>query len=265
MVNSIIHSCSCLILSQEIPPKNLGGKAREERRPSRRSAFYTPLFEMDDSTTRGRKKMMPRLEGLVIQKRAAIEQPRYLVMDLSNGSISLYKKPPGLTDVSSPGKRFGRSKLASSLKGSLQRSSSEPSKQGTDVESMQLSCEYLAHLSTEERDYLGSPIFTVPFTENWKIRDIENDEFMFYLVLPSDFKTKDPNVEILAMSKIGNSVSYRNLNASFDLDSVDEDSTPDTKPTRRRESITYQQSSFKRSMFAKSFARDKPLKQEKIL
>lgn len=80
---------------------------------------------------------------------------------------------------------------------------------------MQLSCDYLAHLSAERRDYTPdtwNPIFTVPFTENWKIQDIENDELMFYLVLPSHFKTKDPNVEILAMSRIGNSVSYRSLN-----------------------------------------------------
>ena len=222
-----------------------------------------------------RVTLQKRLEGLVIQKRGAIEQPRYLVLDMGNGSISLYKKPPPhLDSLSSPARRFTNSILATSLKGSLQRSKSETSKQATD-ESTQLSCDFLAHLSTERRTHAAGewdPIFTVPFTSDWKIRDIENDELMFYLVLPSDFKTKDSIVEVLTMSRIGNAVSYRDLNvaASFDLDSIDEDSANETTrsepgPRRRRQSITYQQSSFKRSIFKNSFKKDKPLKQEKIL
>lgn len=212
-----------------------------------------------------------RLEGLVIQKRGAIEQPRYLVLDMGKGSISLYKKPPPhLDSLPSLGKRFASSNLANSLKGSLRSGSS---KKATNAE-LQLSCDFLTHLSRESRNYATGewdPIFTVPFTSDWKIRDVENDEFMFYLVLPSDFKAKDTNVEILSMSMIGNAVSYRNLHAaSIDLDSIDEDSATERTrsepgPRQQRRSITYQQSGFKRSIFKKAFTKDNPLKQEKIL
>lgn len=224
-----------------------------------------------DSISRPKRVTFQRLEGLVIQKRGAIEQLRYLVLDLGNGSICLYKKPPpNLGSFSSTGGMFSRSKLATSLKGSLQRSKSESSSE-QGGESLQLSCDFLTHLSRERRNFAPGewdPIFKVPFTYDWKIRDIENDELMFYLVLPPDLKTRD--VETVAMSTIGNVVSYRNLKVDkVEMDSIDEDITTNTMRSdpgpRRKESTTYQKSSFKRSLFQKSFLKDKPLKQEKIL
>ena len=42
-------------------------------------------------------------------------------------------------------------------------------------------------------------------------RDVENDETMFYLILPPDYKTKDSEAEVFALSRVGRRVSYRSL------------------------------------------------------
>jgi hypothetical protein len=202
-----------------------------------------------------------RLEGLVVQKRGAIEKPRYLVMDFNNGSISLYKKPPPKIDSmsSSAGSQSVTAKLARSLQWSISDS------QAIDAGERLISCKHLAHLTSGRRDRTAnwSPKFTVPFSVDWKIRDVENDEFMFYLVLPSDYKAKDTNAEVVSISKIGKNVSYRNL----DVKNIDTDSgNEDDARAKGGESATHAKSNnFKQSLFMKSFAKDKPLKQEKIL
>jgi hypothetical protein len=89
---------------------------------------------------------------------------------------------------------------------------------------------------------------------------------MFYLVLPSDYKTKDSDAEMVAMSQIGkNCVSYRNLNCNKEHVEKGPDSlTPGDDTEDEKESSTYSKSRYKRSLFQKSFASDKPLKQEII-
>jgi hypothetical protein len=135
-------------------------------------------------------RRVQRLEGLVIQKRlAGIEQPRYLVMDLVDGSISLYKTPPptGNSMTSPSGRRSVSSKLVSSLKGSLSRSRSAGPTVSEGREASQLSFEHLTHLSTEKRHFVGGlwePIFTVPFSVEWKIRYLQKHNCSFVI---SDF------------------------------------------------------------------------------
>ena len=207
-----------------------------------------------DVSVRPNKEMASlerRLEGVVLEKtRGAIEQPRYLVMDLKCGSISLYKKSPPNPSMSplpsSPLKRR-RSSL------SLQRSRSA-SDDSIKVDAPLVSLENLTHLSTEMRDNEAGwdPIFTVPFSANWKIRDVENDELKFYLLIPSDFKTGDS--EAVDLTMVGGAVD----DDATAFDSVDLASELQTPLNRRR----YMS---QRSMSLKSFKRDKPTKQETIV
>ncbi len=54
-------------------------------------------------------------------------------------------------------------------------------------------------------------------------RDVENDETMFYLVLPADFKKQDAEAEVFALSRVGKSVRYLSpSDKKSALDSIDE-------------------------------------------
>eukprot|EP00804_Cyclotella_cryptica_P011642 CCRYP_017541-RA/>CCRYP_017541-RA protein AED:0.05 eAED:0.05 QI:693/1/1/1/1/0.87/8/165/965 len=89
---------------------------------------------------------------------------------------------------------------------------------------------------------------------------------MFYLVLPSDYKTKDSDAEVVSMSQVGkNCVSYRNLNCNQENSKEGSDYLTTVEDTEdEKEASTYLRSGYKRSVFQKSFASDKPLKQEII-
>jgi hypothetical protein len=108
---------------------------------------------------------------------AGVEQPRYLVMDLLNGSISLYKRPPPTQlDVLSSPSRSVKSKLVSSLKSSLVKRTSEEIATVEGGETSQFSYDHLTHLCIENRDIKKEswdPIFTVPFSVEWKLRCVE--------------------------------------------------------------------------------------------
>lgn len=45
-------------------------------------------------------------------------------------------------------------------------------------------------------------------------RDVENDETMFYLILPADFKKQDADAEVFEKVSVGSSVSYRRLSGA---------------------------------------------------
>ena len=47
------------------------------------------------------------------------------------------------------------------------------------------------------------------------LRDVENDETTFHLILPPDFKSKDSEVEVFATAHMGRGVSYRALGPSL--------------------------------------------------
>ena len=61
---------------------------------------------------------------------------------------------------------------------------------------------------------LYSPLLFTPLSI-FVYRDVENDETLFYLVLPADYSTHDSDAEVVSLYKVGKSVSYRSLN---DLD-----------------------------------------------
>lgn len=197
-----------------------------------------------------------RLEGVVLEKtRGAIEQPRYLVMDLKYGSISLYKKSPPNPSMS-PSQRSPLRKRTSSIRLKRSRSFSDDS---IEVDAPLISLDNLTHLSTEKRENEAGwdPIFTLPFSADWKIRDVENDELKFHLVIPSEFKTV--NSEAVNLTMVGGSEAYcspdNDNTTSFDsMDLVSELQAPLNK-----------RSMFQRSMTLKSFKRDKSTKQETIL
>lgn len=60
-------------------------------------------------------------------------------------------------------------------------------------------------------------------------RDVENDETMFYLILPPDFKKQDADAEVFAMTRVGShQVSYRSLRTGLGSIKEDEESTGGT-------------------------------------
>mmetsp|Transcript_26725 Transcript_26725/g.57465 ORF Transcript_26725/g.57465 Transcript_26725/m.57465 type:complete len:1125 (-) Transcript_26725:1193-4567(-) len=167
----------------------------------------------------GRKESL-RLEGLIVEKRLAhVETTRYLVMDFKTGSISVYKKPPPKDEFSAQKRsRSTPSKILSSVANSLTRSSSDEGGRKPQV-----TCENLAHISQKQRHFAGGdwdPKFTVSASVDWKLRDVENDETMFYLILPANFKKQDSEAEVFVKSRVGRQVSYRSLsNAKISLSS----------------------------------------------
>ena len=74
--------------------------------------------------------------------------------------------------------------------------------------------------------------FTVPFYSDLFShinRDVENDETMFYLILPADYKSKDSEAEVFALTRVGRRVSYRSLRdvTGGRMDSIDENDEVD--------------------------------------
>jgi len=149
-----------------------------------------------------------RLEGLVAEKRITrVETTRYLVIDFHSDSISVYGKPPPKDEFSAKCKsKSVPKKLMSNVTASLKRSKSD---ERGGIKN-QLTCENLAHISREARLPCSSwdPKFTVSASVDWKIRDVENDETLFYLVLPADFKKKDADAEVFSMERVGKQISY---------------------------------------------------------
>ena len=99
-----------------------------------------------------------RLEGLAVQTRLARpETPRYLVLDLRNASLAVYRAPPPNPETPRH-RRAVPSKLAARL----------PWGRSAD-----LTAENLAHVTREPRDFprgTWEPKFTVPADVAWKIR-----------------------------------------------------------------------------------------------
>jgi len=167
-----------------------------------------------------------RLEGLVVQKRMTrVETTRYLVIDFHNDSVSVYRKPPPEHQL--PAKVMSKSvpnQLMSSVTASLKRSKSDERGGGKS----QLTSENLAHISRKAKQFSGvlwKPKFTVSASVDWKIRDVENDETLFYLVLPADFKKKDADAEVFSMQRVGKQISYhpsRGGGSGWKMDSIKE-------------------------------------------
>ncbi|KAL7551869.1 hypothetical protein ACHAWF_015087 [Thalassiosira exigua] len=165
-----------------------------------------------------------RLEGVVVQKRMSkLETTRYLVIDFNSGAISMYRKPPPKDGSAMAKRRSAPMNLISTLTSSLPLSRSSSDGAGCK----DLTCENLAHMSRNSRQFARGewdPKFHIPPSVKWQLRDVENDETMFYLVLPPDFKAKDSGAEVVSVKKVGNHISYRHLNQpqSSDLGSINE-------------------------------------------
>lgn len=114
--------------------------------------------------------------------------------------------------------------------------------------------------SCEVFSYLLSKCVNCYLLMDTILRDVENDETMFYLVLPPDLNLTDSDAEMVSMSKVGNCVSYRNLKIPTDKES--DVASKDVGSEGKKPSKFNLKSSYTRSILQKSF--DKPLKQEKV-
>mmetsp|Transcript_19924 Transcript_19924/g.41899 ORF Transcript_19924/g.41899 Transcript_19924/m.41899 type:complete len:1150 (+) Transcript_19924:42-3491(+) len=152
-----------------------------------------------------------RFEGLVFQKRVAkVEKTRYLAIDLKSNSISLYKRPPPKKSGPVTASIVNRTVSTSGSQDNVDGSSGNVSL-GGEEEKSQAVLANLAHISRENyysQDGTWEPKWTIPSSVDWKIRDVENDETMFYLVLPADYRTKDKQAEMMSMRRVGKTVSY---------------------------------------------------------
>lgn len=144
------------------------------------------------------------------------------MLDFLTGSISVYKKPPPKNDLAAAQSQSVRASSSSKVMSSLKRSVSD-----SDASSKSnVTCEHLAHVVRKPRisldDSSWEPKFTVPGTVNWQLRDVQNDENLFYLVLPADYDVKDSDAEVVSMMRLKDgSISYRHLNSAM-LGAIDE-------------------------------------------
>jgi len=161
-------------------------------------------------------------------------------------------------------------KLISNVTNTLSRASSDGDGNGVSMmgggggrgSKTHLTCENLAHISKVPRHSvqgLWDPKFVVPSSVDWKIRDVENDDTMFYLILPANFKKQVADAQVFSMERDGRRVSYRSLDDAMGGDtnrggmnspsrnSVDGQSQSTASSSNTRASV-FKRHPFKRTM-----------------